>query len=267
MRNRHLATHGRMGLALMAVAGWLALSAANAPTHADILVVQGSTTFNFELISGHQNAIEAASRHSLTVIANKSNLGLLALFKGEADLAMISTSLANEAEILQRSNPDLPTAKLKVFAIARTQAALITHPTNTVQSISSENLRRVLLGEITDWRELGGAPMAIRVVAVREGGGVVSSVEASVLGPGKHLTAPNQIRVQNGSQIIKIVEQEPSALGITQVKMTAGHQLKRLATTVPIEQQLNLVSLGEPTPAMLDVIAACREVAANAGLE
>lgn len=236
------------------------------PAYADSLVLQGSTTFNSELIVPQRAAIEAASRHRLTVVPNKSNLGLLALFKGEADLAMISTALANEAEIIGRSNPELPTARLQVFLIARTRAALIVHAANPVRSISHQDLRRVLSGEITDWHALGGPPLPIRIVAVREGGGVVSSVERAMLGPGVHIAVPHQIRVQNGSQIVTVVEQEAGALGITQRKQVVGRRLNELTMNPPIDQELNLVSLDDPTPAMQDVIAACR-AAAIAGME
>ena len=234
---------------------------------ADSLVLQGSTTFNSELMVGHRDAIAAEAHHDITVVPNKSNLGLLALFAGKADLAMISTALVNETETIRRTNPDLPFEELRTFAVARTRAALVTHPSNPVQSISNEDLHRVLSGELTDWQELGGPSLPIRVVSVREGGGVVSSVEASVLGAGKHITAPNQIRVQNGPQIVKVVEQEAGALGITQLKLTKGRQVRELATSSPIEQQLILVSLGMPSPAMLDVITACQRAAAASGLE
>ena len=236
------------------------------PAHADSLILQGSTTFNSELMVPYRAAIEAASRHRLTVVPNKSNLGVLALFKGEADLAMISTALANEADIIGRSHPELPITRLQAFPIARTRAALVVHAANPVRSISFEDLRRVLSGDITDWQALGGPPLTIRVVAVREGGGVVSSVEMAVLGPGIRISAPNQIRVQNGPQIVTVVEQEAGALGITQRKLVVGRRLNELATITPIEQELNLVSLGDPTPVMQDVIAACR-AAAIAGLE
>lgn len=260
---------GRVGLAqasrfLLAV---LALALWNDAAQADTLVIQGSTTFNAELLALHKLEIEAASRHTLKVIPNKSNLGLLALLKGEADLAMISTALVNEAEVVRRTNPGLPVARLQVFPVARTEAALVTHPGNPVRSLSGEDLRRVLQGEVADWRELGGPPLPIRLVAAREGGGVVTSVETAVLGPGRHITAPNQVRVQNGPQVLKVVEQEPGAIGITQAKLVTGRAVQRLQTSLPIEQQLNLVSLGDPSPAMLDVVAACRDVAHAAGLE
>lgn len=255
-------------MAALRIVPWLiTFATCSGFARADTLVLQGSTTFNSVLMASHRDVIAAAAHHDIIVIPNKSNLGLLALFGGKADLAMISTALINETETIRRTNPDLHLDELRTFAVTRTRAALVTHSSNPVQSISNEDLRRVLSGEVTDWQELGGVSLPIRVVSVREGGGVVASVEASVLGVGKHITAPNQIRVQNGSQIVKVVEQEPGALGITQLKLMKDRQVKELATAAPIEQQLSLVSLGPPSPAMLDVIVACQKAAAASDLE
>lgn len=243
------------------------LAALARPSLADtaILRLQGSTTFNSELMKEHLRDIEAAAGVSITVVANKSSLGLMALFEGEADLAMISTRLANEIGVLKRAKPGLALDRLLDFEVARTRAALIVHPGNPVRAIGDDGLRRILLGEAASWLEFGGPDLPIRVVAVREGGGVVATVEAALLGPGGHIAAPDQIRVQNGPQIVRVVEQESNALGITQVKLVLGRQVRELETTHPLEQLLFLVSLGEPTPAMRAVIDACRAAAGLMG--
>ena len=69
-------------------------SAARAQT----FIVQGSTTFTHRVMEPYQTAIEASSGHELTVVPNKSSLGLLALFDKRADFAMISGPLENEIE-------------------------------------------------------------------------------------------------------------------------------------------------------------------------
>ncbi len=244
-----------------------AVSFAALPARAGTLVLQGSTTFQSELVAGHLPAIEAEAGQTLTVIPNKSNLGLIALLKGEADIAMISTALGNETEVLRRTNPTLPIDRLQEHVVGRTRAALVVHPSNPVISVSGEDLRRILAGEIANWRDVGGPDLPIRVVAVREGGGVLGSVEAAVLGSGAHLAATNQIRVQNGPQIVKVVEQEPGALGITQRKLVDGRAVRIVTMARPIEQQLSLVTMGEPSDAMASVMAAFRATAIAAGLE
>ncbi len=249
----------RRAVAAAAVA--LLAAALAGPVAAATLSVQGSATFTAELMRDHQAQIEAAAGHSLRLVTNNSKTGLLALFEGTADLAMISTRLDNEAETFRRHSPDLPFERLRPFFVARVAASLIVHPSNPVRAVSLTDLRRVLLGEVVNWRELGGPDLPIRIVATPDGAGVATTVVAQVIGPGKTITAPGQIRVQQGSQVAVVVEQEPAALGLAQRKLTRGRAVADLATPTPIEQELSLVTLGDPTPEAAAVIEACRAVA------
>lgn len=233
------------------------------PATAETVVLQGSTTFNSQMVAGHIPEIEQASGQSLTVIPNKSSLGLLALFDGKADLAMISTALDNEQRYLAASNPALPLDILLATVISRVPAVVITHPSNTVRSIAPADLRRVFTGEITDWRDLGGISGPIRLVTIRPGSGTIVSAEQAVLGTSQHITAPGHTFTQTGTQVITIVEQEPLALGIAQSKLASGRKVAVVETGPLIEQQLSLVSIGTPAPAAAAVIRAFQAAAAE----
>jgi len=245
------------GIAVL-LAGTLGIGAARC----DDLVVQGSTTFTTTLAQPFAGAVEAQTGHRLEIIPNKSSLGLLALLEQKADLAMISTTLDREVEILRRSDPNLPLQRLQAFEIARTRAALVVHPDNPVRGARLPDIAKILTGEITNWKQLGGADLPIRVVAVREGGGVLASVEAALLGAG-HITAPDPIRVQVGTQIVRVVAQEPAALGITQLKIVESSSAVELTTDHEIGQVLSLVSLDDPSPAATAVIKAFRRAASH----
>src|SRR5262245_40708350 len=221
----------------------LLLSAAFALAAAETLTLQGSTTFNARLMVPYQVAIEKEAGHQLVVVPNKSNLGLLALFEGRADFAMISASLESEVELLKRTKPDLPFDRFPVFQVAAMRIAFGIRPSNPVRKATAETMRRVLLGEITNWRELGGHDLPIRFVIPRDGGGVPLSIEAGLLG-GKPISVPDPIRVQIGSQTLRVVEQEPAALGLAQLLLLQRHNLPEIAIDQLIEQQLNLVTLG-----------------------
>ena len=238
----------------------LVLAAAPAPATAQSLTLQGSTTFNARLMTPYQTEIEKQSGHKLIVVPNKSNLGLLALFEQRADLAMTSAPLDSEIAILKRTKPTLPFHRLRVFEISQTRVAFAVHPSNPVRSADSDVMRRVLMGEITNWRDLGGADAPIRVVIPREGGGVPLSIEAELLG-GKPISVPDPIRVHIGTQTLTVVQQEPGALGLAQLGLLQKHNLPELAIDRNIAQYLNLVTLDEPTPAMQAVIKAARDVA------
>ena len=152
--------------------------------------------------------------------------------------------------------------RLQAFEVARTPMAFAVHPDNPVRAITIANLRRILLGEVRNWRDVGGRDLPIRLVMVREGGGVQASVESHVLN-GQKIVAPDPIRVQISSQVVKVVLQEPGALGLAQLAVVNRAHAPEMKLDDPVEQKLSLVTLGEPTPAMHSVIDAARKIASK----
>ena len=126
-------------------------------------------------------------------------------------------------------------------------------------------LKRVLRGEIENWKELGGSDLAIRLVMVREGGGVKLTVENELL-QGERIKVHNPILLPNGPRIVRVVEQEAGALGLAQLNLAQRFNLPELQLERPLVQELALVTLGEPTPAVLAVIDTIRD-AAKSGSE
>ena len=125
----------------------------------------------------YREVIEASSGHKLTIAPSPSSRGLLALFEERCDFAMVSGPLNGEIDALKARNPDLPFDRLMTFNITSTRVAFAVNPDNPVRDISDDDMRRILLGEIKNWREVGGRDQPIRIVMVREGGGVQSSIE------------------------------------------------------------------------------------------
>jgi|ERR1051326_4498170 phosphate transport system substrate-binding protein len=230
---------------------------------AQTFVVQGSTTFTHRVMEPYQGAIEAASGHKLTVVPNKSSDGLLALFDKRADFAMISGPLATEIASLKSKHPELAFDRLRNFKIWSTRVAFAVNRKNPVRQLTAEQMRAILLGTITNWRGVGGPDLPIRVVLVREGGGVQASIEQELL-DGKAISAPDPVTVQISSDVVKIVEQTPEALGLSQLSIVKGGHVAELKLDGEIEQQLALVTLGDPTPAMQKVIEVAREIASTA---
>lgn len=230
---------------------------------AQTFVVQGSTTFTHRVMEPYQGAIEAASGHKLTVVPNKSSLGLLALFDKRADFAMLSGPLANEIAQLRSKHPEFEFDRLRSFEVWSTRMAFAVNQKNPIRRLTSEQMRAILLGKITNWREIGGPDLPIRVVHVRDGGGVQASIEQELL-DGKTIQVPEPIAVQISSQVVKIVEQMPEGLGLSQLSIVKAANVAELKLDTDVEQYLTLVTLGDPTPAMQKVIEAAREIASTA---
>ena len=247
-------------LTLAAPAAWAQSSGSAGVTN---LIIQGSTTFTHRVMEPYQGTIEKAAGVKLTVVPSKSSLGLLALFEKRGDFAMISGPLDNEIGELKSTHPALDFGRLETFEVMSTRMAFAVNKENPVNAVSDDKMRQILLGSITNWRDAGGPDQQIRIVMVRGGGGVQASIEEEFL-HGKSITAPNPILVQISSQVIKVTEQLPGALGLSQLSIVAKSTAHELKTERPIVQRLVLVTLGDPSPAMHQVIDATRKVMANA---
>lgn len=234
-----------------------------APAAADPLILQGSTTFNRRIMEPHEAAIEAASKQEITVIPNRTMLGVIALLEGRAHMAMISASLESEISKMKNALPGLDYDRLRSFEVTSTRVAFVANPLNPVRKMSLDQLKKVLTGEIVNWSALGGKDAPIRMVIVGGGGGVVTTVETELLN-GEPVRGPGIIYVRTALQLIGIVEQEPNALGFAQLGLAKQKGLPEIAMEKPVEQSLSFVTLGEPTPAMKAVIDAARQAASKA---
>jgi hypothetical protein len=89
---------------------------------------------------------------------------------------------------------------------------------------------------------------------------VVLSIERQLLG-GQRITPRHPVIVEFGPLVAPAVARDPAALGLAQLGELQRHNLPELMLNMLIEQQLFLVSLDRPTPAMEAVIDAARRLA------
>ena len=246
-----------IGRLLGSALAFLVASAMGAQAAAEPLILQGSTTFNRRIMEPFEAQIEAKSGQEITVIPNRTMLGVIALMEGRAHMAMVSASLASEIAKMRRVMPGLDYDQLREFPVTSTRVAFVVHPSNPVRKATLAQIKKIVTGEITNWRELGGADAPIRLVIVGGGGGVVTTVEQELLND-HPVHAPNIIYVRTALQLTSIVEQEPDTLGLAQLSLARQKKLPELATDEPIEQTLSFITLGEPTKAMRSVIDAAR---------
>lgn len=207
-----------------------------------------------------QSAIEAATGHVLTVIPNKSILGLTAVLEGRAHLAMTSAPLQSEIRKLRSAMPGLPYEQLRAFPILATRVAIGVHPSNPVRRATLTQIKQILLGHITNWNALGGLNKPIRIILVGGGGGVQTVVESELLDE-KPINLPNVTFMRSAVQLAQVIEQDPSSIGFGQLALIKSREIPELVTDEKIEQVLNFVTFGNPSPAMQAVIDAAKSIA------
>lgn len=169
------------------------LSATVKYDHAERLRIHGSNTLGAHLVPtlvrtwmvslGYEDIERAERGVSITEIRGMrdgeplvveiakdgSATGIQALVADNAEVAMMARP-PNAAEIDaawqlgELRSPD------QEFVIALDGLAVMVHRDNPVRALSMVQLRDVLSGRITDWRELGGLPGPIRVFTPTRGG-------------------------------------------------------------------------------------------------
>jgi phosphate transport system substrate-binding protein len=221
--------------------------------------ISGSTTVNLNVFQPFKSQIETASGVKLEVVANSSPHGLEDLVAGRVDVAMLSSPLTAVAGKISHKQPGaVDTSALKEFMIGESRLAFIVHPSNPLKSLTFPQLKEILAGSITNWKEAGGVDAAIIVVTEASGGGIRLTLDEKLMGG---VPVAQQARlVANAPQIPTIVRQLPGAIGTA----SAGQDLSGvvvLQTEGVIAQPLILVTKGNPNGSVTKVVEAAAQVA------
>ena len=94
--------------------------------------------------------------------------------------------------------------------------AIIANKNNTDSCICVEDVKKILTGEILNWKDLNPASASrgeIIVAFDNKTSSTVHYVEDSILG-GKPITTPNAFATKKTADVIKYVEEHPGAIGI-----------------------------------------------------
>jgi phosphate transport system substrate-binding protein len=240
------------------IAGLLGVVAIQASAAAEPISLNGSTTVMNAIVMPKKAEIEKLSGQTITIVGNGSQRGIADLAGGKAQIAMISAPLADEVEKLNKLQPGaIDPAKLHAHQIGETRVAFAVHPSNGVKTLSDAQLADILAGKVTNWKEIGGTDQAIVIVAAQPGDGVRTMVETTLL---KGVSLPASTRaLSNAGQIVKVVAQLPGGIGLI-AAASLDATVAEIKAATPITQPLILVTMGEETPAIQQIIEAATKV-------
>jgi len=138
------------------------------------LVIVGSTTMlplSEHLATYYRKKVGV----DVLVQGGGSSAGPIAVLNKIAQIAASSRTFTNEES-----------KNLRVFVIAHDVLAIVVHSSNPIKNITMEQLRDVLAGKITNWKDLG-APFnkPIQLVNDSSGNGTRTAIEELVMGKSK----------------------------------------------------------------------------------
>ena len=167
---------------LVAVAS-LGLMAFSAPVQAEgkNIVVDGSTTVGPIAKAFAEYLMQQDSQLNITVSESGSGNGAKSLLNGACDVAAMSRFMKDSEFKAAVDNGVLPVAHV----VAMDGLAVVTHPSNPVQGLSLEQLKKIYLGEIKNWKEVGGPDSAIVVISRDTNSGTYETFEGLVMDKAK----------------------------------------------------------------------------------
>lgn len=241
---------------------------------AEPISLNGSTTVMNTLIEPNKAEIEAAAGQQIVVTGNGSQRGLVDLISGKAQIAMISAPLELEVEKINAKQPgSIDLGRLNAHPVGEARVAFVVHPSNSVRRPSRDQLKDVLIGNVRNWREVGGQDQPIIIVTAQPGDGLRTMVENELLKGGE---LPKDTRVMtNATQIVRVVAQVPGAIGIV-AAISIDASVAELKNDAQLTQPLILVTIGEetlPIRQIIDAVAkdgkllACRGAATRRGCQ
>ena len=107
---------------------------------------------------------------SISVAGGGSGQGVNDTIAGSNNLGMSSRDL----DATEKS-------KIKALTIARDGIAIIVHPSNKVKNLTKKQAEDIFLGNITNWKDVGGANAAIVVMTRETGSGTRATLEEMLL--------------------------------------------------------------------------------------
>jgi phosphate transport system substrate-binding protein len=133
--------------------------------------------------------------------------------QGGGSTAGVQAALSGAAQIGMSSRALTPDEARRVTGIpvARDGIALVVHPGNPVSDLSLTQARAIYVGEIRNWRLLGGPDAPITVITREEGSGTRGAFETLVMA-GRRIAASALVQDSTGA-VRQMVASDPAALG------------------------------------------------------
>lgn len=132
--------------------------------------VSGSTTVQPIMQSAADALLKGNKNLSVTVAGGGSGAGIKDTIAGANNVGMSSRALTGDEA-----------AKLNSFVVAGDGIAIIVNPKNPVKELTKEQAQKIFLGEIKNWKDVGGNNAPILVQTRETGSGTLATLEEMLL--------------------------------------------------------------------------------------
>ena len=206
-------------------------------------------------------SLEAAAGTKVAFVPNTAGRGLADLAEGKCDIAMVTSSVTAAAEAANQEKPGA-VADVSVFKseeIGTESIVFVVNKANPATKLTQAQVKDLLTGKITNWKEVGGSDQPVVLVRVSGTAGPHMAIEKDILQGAK---IPNTAKVIKGPKDVpNVVAQLPGGFGYLGSN-NANDSVKIIDTDYSVKMSMMLVTKGEPTATQRKFIDAAKTVMA-----
>ena len=201
----------------------------------ETISIAGSTTVLPVAQAAAEEYMNQHSNADIQVSGGGSGVGATSVIGGTADIGMLSRDL--KASEKDGNN-------LKEFIVGKDGIALVGHPSNTVSDLSLEQVKAIYQGEITNWKEVGGADLKIVLIGRDSSSGTREFFTEFVLD--KEDAAKEMQELNSNGAVAQAVSLTPGAIGYVSLEY--------------VDDSLKAFSIGGVAPIVENVISGVYEI-------
>jgi phosphate transport system substrate-binding protein len=154
-----------------------------------------------------EELMKANKEVTITVVGGGTGVGLTALIDGTTDIAMASRDLKTEEKLKFSESK----TEIEKVIIAFDALAVIVNPGNKVSQLTREQLEKIYIGEIKNWKEVGGADEKIVAYSRESSSGTYEFFKEEVMDKKNYAT--NILSLPATGAIVQAVGQTKGAIG------------------------------------------------------
>jgi phosphate transport system substrate-binding protein len=155
--------------------------------------------------------------------ATTTDEGFADLLANEADIAMALREIRNaEADRAEEAGLGDLRQDNRSRVVALSALIPVTEIGNPVKSLSALQLAQVFAGKITNWKELGGVDAPISLHLPAPGSGLWQAIQDGLMTPANLRFSSKILYYQSLSDLVRSVQFDPFALGISAFERTGG---------------------------------------------
>ncbi|MGC4001064.1 MAG: phosphate ABC transporter substrate-binding protein [Anaeromyxobacter sp.] len=247
----------------------LALAAAALPLFASAATtVKGSDTMVILAQRWAEEYMKSNPGKKVQVTGGGSGVGIAALINGTTDIANSSRSIKGDEKAKVRDRYSvLPTET----AVAKDGVTVYVHESNPVAQLTTDQLRGIFNGDITNWKEVGGPDAKIALYSRENSSGTYVFFKEHVLQGDDY--APQAQTLPGTAAVVNAVAKEKLGIGyggaayakgVREVKVVAKDGQAYLPTAeniaankYPLARPLFMYTRGKPSGEAADFIRYC----------